>query len=232
MSYQYSYLLGDIVLLIIWVIFFLKLNNERKHLIKFSIILGFVGVIAEFVYVIDWWRPLTITNTLVGIEDFIYGFTIGGIAAGIYEEVSKRRHAIKINENANIQQKRKLSVFGLSLLTLFFISFLLLKNSFYASILTFVIPLIYIWFFKKYSIVNSVISGCLLVIISIPSFLIPEYITPGVIESTWYLKNWYGITIFKIPFVDIIWLFLAGALLGPLYELKKGSINSTSIRWT
>jgi hypothetical protein len=223
MSYQYSYLLGDAALLIIWFALFLWRKDVRKEMIIISSIFGLAGIISQFIYTVDWWHPLTITNTLVGIEDFIFGFAVGGIASGIYEEVFKKRVRIrKVTEKKEFQENKNFFIFSLSLAVIFFVSFFLLKiNSFYSSIFAFTIPLIYMWLKRKDLIIDSLASGFLLMIISFLAFIILEYITPGWVQSAWYLENLSGIIILKAPLEDIIWFFLAGAFIGPLYEFWK-----------
>jgi hypothetical protein len=192
-------------------------------MIIISTIFGFTGIIEEFIYTIDWWHPLTITNTLVGIEDFLFGFAVGGIASVIYEEVFKKRVKIrKVSEKKEFQENKNFFFFSLSLAVIFFVSFFLLKiNSFYSSIFAFTIPLIYMWLKRKDLIIDSLASGFLLMIISFLAFIIPEFITPGWVQSAWYLENLSGIIILKAPLEDIIWFFLAGAFIGPLYEFWK-----------
>ncbi|MDP1729395.1 MAG: lycopene cyclase domain-containing protein [archaeon] len=223
MNYQYSYLLGDAVLLIIWFALFFWRKNIRKEMIIISSLFGVAGIIAQFVYTADWWHPLTITNTLVGIEDFIFGFSVGGIASIIYEEVFKKRIRLrKASKKRELQEDKNFFLIGLSLAVIFFISFYFLKiNSFYSSILAFAIPLIYMWLKRKDLIYDSLASGFLLMLVSFLAFIIPEFITPGWVQSAWYLENLSGIIILKAPLEDIIWFFLAGAFIGPLYEFWK-----------
>jgi hypothetical protein len=43
-----------------------------------SLLFGIAGLLVEPVYAHDWWHPLNLTNTSVGIEDFLFGFVVGG----------------------------------------------------------------------------------------------------------------------------------------------------------
>jgi hypothetical protein len=105
---------------------------------------------------------------------------------------------------------------------MFFIFFYLFKiNSFYSSIIIFVFPTLYIWMKRKDLIFDSLASGFFLMLISFLAFIIPELLTPGWVESAWYLENLSGIIILTAPLEDIIWFFLAGAFIGPLYEFSE-----------
>ena len=50
-----------------------------------SILICILSVLTSyFWWTKDWWQPLNFTNTVVGFEDFIMGFTSGGIMSVIY----------------------------------------------------------------------------------------------------------------------------------------------------
>jgi hypothetical protein len=70
-------------------------------------------------------------------------------------------------------------------------------------------------------------------------YLVPELIFPGWIENSWNFNMISGLTILRVPFEDLIWFFLAGLFIGPLYEywqegrlinLKKQSRNKKKRR--
>ncbi|MBU4257645.1 hypothetical protein KKC04_04530 [Patescibacteria group bacterium] len=220
MNYQFSYLIGDLTILIIWFVLFFWRKDTRKEMLSISLIFGLAGLIVEFIYTIDWWHPLTITNTLIGIEDFIFGFAVGGVASIIYLQVFKKRLKIK-KADKKTEDKKNINFLIIisTLLALFLGSFFVLKfNSFYSSIIAFTIPTLIIWFKRKDLILDSIASGFILMVTSFLFFIIPELITPGWVNSAWFIENLSGIIILKVPLEDIIWFFLAGAFIGPLYE--------------
>ena len=63
MSYQYNYLIGNLIGLIIWFTLFICRKDSRKEMLIISLIFGVTGPLVESVYIKDWWVPLTITNT-------------------------------------------------------------------------------------------------------------------------------------------------------------------------
>lgn len=77
-NYQYSYLIGSLIFLLIWLLMYLWRKNIRKEIWIFSLIFGVLAFPANYIYLQDWWHPLTITRTILGIEDFILGFATGG----------------------------------------------------------------------------------------------------------------------------------------------------------
>ncbi|MDD2445054.1 MAG: lycopene cyclase domain-containing protein [Candidatus Nanoarchaeia archaeon] len=229
MSYLYSYLIGDLTLLIVWFILFYFRKNVRKEMLIISLLIGIGGLFAETIYTIDWWQPLTITGTLIGIEDFLFGFAIGGIGSSIYEVIFKKTVKIKkINQKKRFNQNKNILLFGASIVVLLFITFFLMKlNSFYSSIISLGIPIIYMNVKRKDLILNSILSGFFLMLTSFLAFITVELITPGWINSAWFLENLSGIIILTAPLEDLIWFFLMGMFIGPLYEFwKEGKIQN------
>ena len=223
-SYQYSYMIGCIALVIVWAILYKFRKDTRKEMLLISGIFGIAGLFVDPVYFKDWWHPLTITNTMPGIESFIFGFTVGGIASIIYEEVFLKRVKVrKARKKEEIKKDERLFIICFLLAALFFGFFYLLGfNSFYASFPAFFIPIFIIWFKRRDLILDSLFSAVLLTIISFIFYIIPEMITPGWIASAWNFNTISGITILKIPIEDLIWFFLTGLYIGPLYEYWRG----------
>jgi len=218
--YQYSYLIGDLIALIIWIILFLWRKDVRREMIIMSFLFGIAGPISELIYTIDWWRPLTMTGTIIGIEDFIFGFVIGGIASVIYEELFKKKLMTNtLNKTSKYNETKNLFFIGLILAILFLFCFFVLRiNSFYSSIIALIIPTIYIWIKRRDLIFNSFATGIIMIIVFSLFYIVPELISPGWIATTWYFNKLSDITILKIPIEDIIWLFFAGLFIGPVYE--------------
>ena len=220
MTYQYSYLIGDLVLLVFWSILFYLRKDVRKEMLAISLIFGIIGIFTGFIYFLDWWHPQTITNTTISLEDFLFGFVIAGIASVIYITIFRKR--LKFKKLNQKLKSNKILLLVILFAIIFFVSLYILKlNTFYSAIISFLILIFFIWFKRKDLILNSLISGILLVIISVPAYLIPEFITPGWIQASWYFENLSGITFFKVPIEDFIWIFLTGAFIGPLYEFYK-----------
>jgi len=218
MMYQYSYLIGSSFLLLVWVLFFVMRKDLRREMLILSLIMGFAGLIVQNIYFLDWWSPETITNTIPGIEDFIFGFSCAGIASGIYMVIIG-----KTLKTSFRKEKRNFIynffLLGFLLCLLFFGCFFVLKlNSFYSSIIAFSLPLLLIWVKRKDLIKNSLLSGIFLVLVSLFAFIIPEFFAPGWVESAWHFENLTGIVLFKAPLEDLLWFFLVGCFFGPLYE--------------
>jgi len=228
MGYQYTYLLMALVFLAIWLALFIWRKNTRKEMLLMSLIFAFSGPLAEIAYTQDWWHPLTLTNTVIGPEAILVGFMIGGIASVIYEDVFKKKLKIrKVSKTKKTQRNFSfLFIFSISVI-LFFGSFYLLKfNSLVATILALLVPTIMIWIKRKDLILDSLATGIFLVIVASFVYSVLEFLTPGWIHAFWFFKNVPDIIIFNLPLDDIIWYFLAGLFIGPLYEYwQEGKVT-------
>lgn len=222
-NYQYSYLIGDLLFIFVWLAFFLLRRDTRKEMFVISLIFGVAGPLSQIVYLNDWWRPLTITATSLGIEDFLFGFSIGGISAVIYEHLFQKR--VKIGKINKSKEKKRNVNFSLTIILIpliFYGGFFILKmNTFISSIFAFIIPTIIIYTKRKDLIKNSFFSGILTMLIMFLVYQIIEMIIPSFFESFFLFQN-IGKTIFlKIPLEEYVWFFLFGLLIGPLYEYWK-----------
>jgi hypothetical protein len=221
-SYQYTYFIGDLILTLCWIFVFLRRKDIRKEMLLMGIIFGIAAILTSKIYAQDWWKPLTISGKLPAIEDFLFGFLAGGIFSVIYEYLFNKK--IKIKRNNKIRKiKRDIDLLlVIGLLAILPIGVILFKlNTFISTILAFAIPTLIIWIKRKDLIKDSLISGLLTLIIAIIIYQILNIITPGFFNEFWLFKNVGHIFLVGIPLEEIIWFFLAGAYMGPLYEYWK-----------
>lgn len=217
--YQYTYIVGDLILLVIWLILFLWRRDVGKEMLYISLFFGIIALLTESLYIQDWWKPLTITGTSVGIEDFLFGFAIAGCAAVFYEEIFKKK--VKIRKANKIRKrKRNLNFFYIIALMAVLFAFLfdiLRINTLITSIITFLVPISVIYIKRKDLIIDSLATGIILTVIMIIAYSALGIISPGFIGQFWIFDT-AETMVLGIPIREIIWYFLAGALIGPLYE--------------
>ncbi len=185
-----------------------------------SLIFGFVGIMLQPIHQIDWWQPMNITNTVIGVEDFLFGFVSGGIAAVIYEVVVRKRFwGGKLERGRETRKNIKFLSFFLGFFIVFLLGFFVFKlNSLLCFLALAIVGLMIIYSQRRDLIVNSVFSGFLFFSIAIIIYTVVELITPGWVRSFWYFKNVPQIIVFNLPLDDMIWYLLTGAFIGPLYE--------------
>ena len=91
MSFQYAYLFGCAILLVAWAILFFFKKDTRKEMILISLIFGFAALTTSSIYSPNWWSPENAFNTNPCLEDFLFGFSISGIAAAVYPFLFKKK---------------------------------------------------------------------------------------------------------------------------------------------
>ena len=206
-----------LIFLIIWAFLFITQKRDRKEMLTMSIIFAIIAPIAEYLFIQDWWKPLTISNTAIGIETIIVGFMIGGIASISYSVLFQKKLK-KISRKTERELNLNLILF-LSILAILSIGlFYLLNNSLIATIIAFSVPTILMLIKRKDLIWNSIVSGIILLVIAFVVYFILNLLTPGWVNQFWYFKNVPSTIILSLPIDDILWYFFAGAFIGPLYE--------------
>ena len=217
---QYLYLFATLLFLVFWLILYHHRKDLRKEMLFMSLCIALAGLFAEyFWWTTDWWRPMTITGTRIGIEDFLLGFTNGGIAAVIFEEVFKERF-----------YKRKNLERHWSAIFLVILNFVIMAGSFWylhftsfwATTFGLFITGSLIIFFRHDLWIDAVMSGVLVAILFLPFYWILILLSPDIIEKTWLFDHLTGSRITGVPIEDIVFYFLVGFAVGPFYAYWQG----------
>ena len=156
---------------------------------------------------------------MVGFEDLLFAFLIGGIASVIYEAIFKKRYVKKQGQKYPYWILA-IIIFGFS--WMIFGSIILKFNSIYVSIASFLMAGIPMLVFRNDLIENALLSGLLVAILMFIFYLFFLFLYPGIIQKWWLLSNISGILIFGAPLEELIWGFSWGFLAGPVYEFIYG----------
>jgi len=182
---KYPLLIDLIVLFPIWLfLLFLRRDLVREILIT-SLVFGICGPLSEILYHSDYWKPQLFNGWSIGIEDFLFGFFIGGIASVIYS-VLFRKH---------LKKKRGGLNYFIVLLTIFIfvttssLLFTIGINSIYSTSLAMIITGIFISFKRKDLFVDSVISGICMGFIFLVMYFIFLSFYPDAIHNWWLINN-------------------------------------------
>lgn len=218
---KYAYLVGSLVFLVFWILLYIHRKDLRREMWVTSITVAIVSVAtAHYWWTVDWWRPQTITGTRVGIEDFVTGFTAGGVAAVIYEEVFRKRHI----RNRKLRRHHP-GVFTMLLLlsnTTAFSFWGTGLTSFSASAVSMIIVTSLMLYYRRDLINSGFISGILMALVSLPAYWVVIFLSPGWVNATYLFKNLSGILVAGVPVEELIFWFLTGFLIGPFYEYWQG----------
>lgn len=219
-SLKYTYLIITLISFIPWLVLYLHRKDLHREMITMSILVAFMGLISNyFWWTEDWWRPLNITSTRIGIEDVMLGFSNGGIAAVLYEEIFKKR--LYRYKGANHKLGALLLILILFSITAYFFHLQKLSSFVAGSIATIIAAGILI-VQRRDLFYDALLTGVCLAIATIPGFLILELISPDFIEKTWLWGNLSGIRIAAVPLEDLVFYFLSGLFIAPFYLYWKG----------
>jgi len=218
--YKYTYLVYSLIFVVPWILFFFKRKDLRNEMIFSSILIAVLSIATAYLWwTVDWWRPETITGTIVGIEDILLGFTTGGIAAVAYEELFRRKlYKTKI-KNPKVEFLFILFLISILICLLTWMFGLL---SWVASSVAMIIGIVVLFFLRRDLTINALASGFFLMLATLPAYFLVMIVSPGWIERTWLFENLTGKLFIGIPIEDVIFYFLMGFLVGPMYEVWMG----------
>jgi len=214
-AYKYTYLIGSLLFFIYWLYLFFKLKEYHRRLLSISLFYAVLGVSFGLIYTSDWWQPETVLGYRVGIEDFLLGFSNAGIAAIWYLLF------FKIKSKGRASWAR----IAIPLISTGIITLILFRifdwNSFYANSIGILTAVIYILIKRRDLIKISLASGVVMILTSLPIYLLMIFISPGWVEHTWMLEKLSGILYFGIPIEDFVWYFLVGAMVSIVYPYYR-----------
>jgi hypothetical protein len=146
----------------------------------------------------------------VGIEDFIIGFAIGGIAAVICCDD-------KTKTKRKIRKRYVLPIFAALFLGAYFLGL----SSFYATTIAAIVSAAVILFIHPELTKKAALSGAVMMAIGAIAYWIMLIAFPEFIERFWYLDGggWYRYLVLGIPLGEFIWYFVIGAFIAALYGL-------------
>lgn len=215
--FDYAYAVAIIPLLFVWGYFFISRKDLRREMVVMSLGIGLLSLVtAYYWWTIDWWHPPTITGTKIGVEDFVLGFSSGGIMAVAYEFLFKKRHY-----RSRIKCLHCPGHFTLLLLLAFLTSWLFWGvglTSFYASSVAIIVTGCVLFYFRRDLFIDGVISGILMVFISLPFYFVIQAVSPEWISEVYHFETLSGFLLLGVPIEEYVFWFLAGLVFGPFYE--------------
>lgn len=232
MGYKYAYLVANFFFLAVWLFIFWKAKHLRKPMLIMSLITAAFGPISEIWYFADYWKPaIALPLPVGGVEDLLFGFSIGGIGAFAYESLFVRG-ICKCQE-----KKLKHEWFLLVFFTVVGVSMIILNNflglnSIFASSIGMIIVAAIMLFVRPDLIPNALGSAVLVALTMFVIYYLGQEVFPG--GHAWMLRIWKlsgtpeGIIIFKhIPWTEMLWGLSWGLVWGPMYEFLVGARTIT-----
>ncbi|OHB25774.1 MAG: hypothetical protein A2542_03810 [Parcubacteria group bacterium RIFOXYD2_FULL_52_8] len=230
-DFQYAYLVGVLLFLPFWLACLWYRKDLRREILIVSLVFGIIAWSTEPLFLRDYWQPLywkSLSFTWNGslhqlgsLEDFLYGFFKGGIAAAIYEVIFGQ-HYTKRHIRTHHWLLLLIPFFGIGIPLFIAPIFLFGANSLYAALIScFFCILIYL-FFRRDLFLDAFVSGILVGLISFCVLLVFSVLFRGIFDVWWQLDSLSGHFIAGIPIEEFLESFAIGALLGPFYEFFAG----------
>lgn len=215
---SYTFLLGSLLTLALYAVIYGLRKDLRPQMKKFGFFIGLWSVGSSyFIWTADWWRPTTITGTRVGVEDFIFGFAIGGILVAGYEFFSRKKLVETGKYSNGLENTRKaiylfLAVFLLAYTIAGIPSWLAWSS---ASVTATAV----IVYYRRDLIKTSIGTGFISLGFALVLYPVLLWFNPGFVQQTYLLDQLSGILILGVPVEEFIWFFTSGCMVGPYYEL-------------
>ena len=220
-TYSYAYLICSLFWLGVWGVLFILLKNQRREMGWTSLWLAPSAPIGEFWSLQDYWNPAYVFEfrwgewRFGGVEDYILGFALAGICAGLFEFFLARRGAVRVPPMRwrSFWRLARWLVLGL----LLFIAgaamgLRSIHTLFLAVLLTSVIML---W--RRPALWGPIVllslAFAFVYWLFYVLFLIPRF--PGSIEAVWKLENTWGIRWGGVPIEELVWAGLTMLFAGP-----------------
>ncbi|MDD3303269.1 MAG: lycopene cyclase domain-containing protein [Candidatus Gracilibacteria bacterium] len=222
MAIKYLYLIGSLYFFIISIIMYLLMPKYRKPMLLLGLTISLAGPLSEYIWMTkDWWHPETITNTIIGIEDFIFSFAHIIIPMFIYKLIFKK-DTNKDFKKENINMK----FFSINLILWFLIPFSLSGilfsifkiNSIISVNIGMTIACVIMIIKRKDLFIPAFLTGFILLIIAIPAYTILYILNSDYVNQIWYMQKLSGILFLEIPIEDIIRYWIYGFMMGGAYE--------------
>jgi len=218
MDYAYAYLVGNLILFAPWLLLYMLLGKVRREMIVVGLLLGFLSLLTSAVFASEYWTPEFLLGRWLPIEDFLYGFLIGGIGSGGLHVIARVRGHHKITRHRLVHTLVEL----VCIVAVFFALLSIQVPAIYAAIGLLLVTALAIYFKRHDLIVYSFFCGVLLCFVTLLGFVVLLLFYPDLIDRWWNLEALSGIRIASVPGEEVLWSFCLGLVVGPLYEYASG----------
>ncbi|KKU68318.1 MAG: hypothetical protein UX89_C0005G0032 [Parcubacteria group bacterium GW2011_GWA2_47_16] len=156
-------------------------------------------------------------------EDFFWGFAFAGVVSVAYEVVFFKCAQVAPRHNVWKVGGELLKLLALIVAHLIILTNVLHLNSIYSISISLVVTLLYMYSKRADLLRNMLWSGLLSFVFIFIFYFTWQYPYPEVFYRFWKMDAISGVLFFGIPIEELVWFFLAGAFIGPLYEFVTGA---------
>jgi hypothetical protein len=211
---NFEYLVYSLMFLGVWVVIYRVRPDLRESMLHISVRTAPIGPLSQLWFLSDYWRIDTITNTTIGLEDFIFAFSIGGISWSIYKAVFNKR----INTGDN-NRKFALSLALSTILVMIIFVNIFNLNSVLVSATWFILLGAYLISKNSYPTKVALLSGFLVTAVFLLVYVLIQQIYPWAYDVVCAECNPSNIRILGVNLEELYWDFSWGFLAAPAYDL-------------
>lgn len=198
----------------VWIFLFWKRKDLHHKMILMSFAVALISPVDTF-FIPTYWHPTTYGNLFhlpIDIFTILFGFTLGGIASVIYEELFGKRM-----RKGHVVSHSSMFVIVAGCLSVFILGKFTQLNFMYEVLIGIGIMVSIIALNRKDLLTDIFLSGFFFALVYTVLLSIYIFIFPAVL-SAWNLTDFPQHIIVNVPHFEIIWAFFTGAFLGPFYE--------------
>lgn len=223
MSYDYAYLITDLLLLFVWLVFYFKNPKSRRKILLVSLFTTPLGL-TEPLFVPSYWIPYTLFDlarqTRFDLESLLFSFAVGGIATVLYESLwGKSRKAVSVHEMH--QEKHRFHRLALlsPLVSFGILYFFTPLNPIYSTIIAMTIGAIATCLCRPDLLKGMLTGSILFLVIYFTVFFIGfVWLFHGYVEAVWNLPAISGVLVAGVPIEELLFAASLGAMWSSVYE--------------
>lgn len=224
---QYAWLIGSLILLIIWLVFFVLSGKEtRVEMVYVSLITSLLGL-TEPLFVPEYWNPPSLFDlaqkTGFDLESVIFAFSIGGLASILYETIYAHSKHKRFSHREMQHRRHRFHKYILISAPAFFLFFYFITNwnVIYVTIVSLFLGGLFTLYCRPDLKNKSVGGAFLFLVLYFTFFALFNLIYPDWIAQVWNVKELTGIMVLRIPLEELLFALSLGFLWSGLYEHLK-----------
>ncbi len=219
---RFAYLLLGLSLLAVWSLIYVTRRDLQRMMMRVSIVGAFAGILSEYWYFRDYWRPpLAIHWGNISLDDAIFGFAITGISASIVLWLTKKK-SVQVTSG---HPKIFLGLFCICLALLILLCDVLHLQSIFVTSGLFLFCTVVMISMRPDLLKLSILSGCITALLIAPIYVVLSALFPGYWQQYWLLAGTSvgGLLAPGIPGTEILWYFSWGAFAGIASHFARGT---------
>ena len=238
-SVQYAYFFLDALLIPFWIFCFLYRKDLRRSLVLVGLAGAAIAALFELFFWPHYWHPISVYEFVISVggnqyhlgspEDVIWGFLFGGIAATVYEILTRQKLRKKTTLRPSAGNMAMFFVIG-SLC--FIVPLVIGVPVVYSAIISCFVCGAFYTVFRRDLLRDMIISGFSMGIIYFVVLFIFSSVFKDIFQAWWNMADAMGIYIWHIPLEEVLIASAIGVLFGPAYEYFLGFEHNGSQRYS